>query len=580
MDFRAFDRARRQAGPLELDLVESYAKGAVTRREFVRRGDRSSGCRCPSSAPSSRPAAATATAAAAARARRPAAQGTRHPAGRHAAPARQGGTIKVASQKPAGPLDPIAMQDLGTLRHRSPSASSSSCTLGDDGDIAPGLAESWEPNDDGSGVDVQPAPGRQVAGRHATSRRPTSPPRMDRLVGGRQRRPQGRHRRRARSTPPTRTSPCSRSLAPNGNFPYLVSVFNAQSRDHAGRLRDRHDARRVAERHRPVEADAATTRPPAPTFERNADWWGGQTPLDGSECSSSTTSARWSRPCRAGEVDAHRPVLGRRRRRPVQRPRLQRARLPGRHPPPDLDALRHGPVRRQAGPPGAGLHVRPRADDRDAVQGQGRPRQRPRDRPVLPVLRRRRCRSATQDIDKAKAAARRRRRHRPSRPTLHFGDLQEIPQLAQLIQARRRRGRLRRSSSPARASTRSTAPQWCPADPADPPCSGAAELGIVDYGHRPRPTCSSTPRCRPSGVWNSSQYSSPEFDAAFKEYQAAVGVDAQTAACKKIERSSTRTSPIGVPYFYNYLSGYSKKFAGRPGLGARADVPRQGRRRS
>ena len=38
MDFRAFDRARRQAGPLELDLVESYAKGSVTRREFVRRG--------------------------------------------------------------------------------------------------------------------------------------------------------------------------------------------------------------------------------------------------------------------------------------------------------------------------------------------------------------------------------------------------------------------------------------------------------------------------------------------------------------------------------------------------------------
>ena len=38
MDFRAFDRARRQVGPLELDLVETYAKGAMPRREFVRRG--------------------------------------------------------------------------------------------------------------------------------------------------------------------------------------------------------------------------------------------------------------------------------------------------------------------------------------------------------------------------------------------------------------------------------------------------------------------------------------------------------------------------------------------------------------
>ena len=38
MDFRVFDRARRQVGPLQLDLVESYAKGVVSRREFVRRG--------------------------------------------------------------------------------------------------------------------------------------------------------------------------------------------------------------------------------------------------------------------------------------------------------------------------------------------------------------------------------------------------------------------------------------------------------------------------------------------------------------------------------------------------------------
>ena len=37
MDFRVFDRARRQVGPLELDLVESYAKGILPRREFVRR---------------------------------------------------------------------------------------------------------------------------------------------------------------------------------------------------------------------------------------------------------------------------------------------------------------------------------------------------------------------------------------------------------------------------------------------------------------------------------------------------------------------------------------------------------------
>ena len=64
------------------------------------------------------------------------------------------------------------------------------------------------------------------------------------------------------------------------------------------------------------------------------------------------------------------------------------------------------------------------------------------------------------------------------------------------------------------------------------------------------------------GIWNSSQYSSPEFDAAFAEYQAAIGVEAQTAACKTIEEILVEDTPIVVPYFYNYISGCSNKFTG------------------
>ena len=64
------------------------------------------------------------------------------------------------------------------------------------------------------------------------------------------------------------------------------------------------------------------------------------------------------------------------------------------------------------------------------------------------------------------------------------------------------------------------------------------------------------------GVWNSSQYSSPEFDAAFKEYQGAVGVDAHQAANKKIETILNEDVPVGMPYFYNYLSGHSNSYQG------------------
>jgi hypothetical protein len=41
-----------------------------------------------------------------------------------------------------------------------------------------------------------------------------------------------------------------------------------------------------------------------------------------------------------------------------------------------------------------------------------------------------------------------------------------------------------------------------------------------------------------------------------------VGVDAQKAACKKIETILNEDVPIGLPYFYNYLSGNSKKYTG------------------
>ena len=104
--------------------------------------------------------------------------------------------------------------------------------------------------------------------------------------------------------------------------------------------------------------------------------------------------------------------------------------------------------------------------------------------------------------------------------------------------------------------------QWCPADPADPPCSGAAELGIVDYGHRATPDVYLNAALKSKGIWNSSQYNSADFDSAFTEFQAAIGVDAQKAACTKIETILNEDVPVGLPYFYNYLAGNSSTFTG------------------
>jgi peptide/nickel transport system substrate-binding protein len=84
----------------------------------------------------------------------------------------------------------------------------------------------------------------------------------------------------------------------------------------------------------------------------------------------------------------------------------------------------------------------------------------------------------------------------------------------------------------------------------------------VDYGHRATPDVYLNAALATNGIWNSSQYSSEEFDAAFKEYQGAVGVEAQTAACKDIETILNEDVPVGLPYFYNYFSGHSKSFQG------------------
>jgi peptide/nickel transport system substrate-binding protein len=143
---------------------------------------------------------------------------------------------------------------------------------------------------------------------------------------------------------------------------------------------------------------------------------------------------------------------------------------------------------------------------------------------------------------------------------LHFGNLQEIPQLAQLIQAQAAAGGFTLELAGESLDTFYGA-QWCPPDQT-PPCFGAAELGIVDYGHRATPDVYLNAALKTGGDWNSSQYSSPEFDAAFAAYQAAIGLDAQKAACTTLQEILLEDTPVVVPYFYNYISGWSKKYDG------------------
>jgi peptide/nickel transport system substrate-binding protein len=547
MDYRAFDRGRRQVGPLELDLVESYAKGILPRREFVRRAT-VIGLSVPfisaiisacgsddDGGGSAGTSGGTGTA--------PAATGAGTP----------GGTIKVASQKPAGPLDPVAMQDLGTYGIIA-QCFEFLCTLGDS-DIGPGLAEEWSPNDDGSvwtfnlrqGVKWQDGSDFTSADVAAT---------MDRLVAAGNSGLKGIIEAGAVDTSDPNVAVFTLT-GPNGNFPYLVSVYNAQS---------------VIT---PVSYETGTTLDGTPngtgafkldrfdaatgaTFSRNETWWGGQTPLDGSEWLFFDDLGAMVTTTTAGEADAivqfqviggdalfsdsnfnvlafqaatHRQIWMRCDTGQFTDKRVRQALA--------LTFDREQMIT---------TLFRDKADlANDHVIA-----------PMYPFFFDG-TPQRTKDIDKAKALLAEVGTPNIS-AVLHAGDLQEIPQLAQIIQVGAKEAGFDLQIEVESLDTFYGA-QWCP-EGGDPPCSGAAELGIVDYGHRATPDVYLNAALATNGIWNSSQYSSQEFDDAFREYQGAVGVEAQIAACETIQTILNEDVPVGLPYFYNYLSGHSKSFQG------------------
>ena len=139
--------------------------------------------------------------------------------------------------------------------------------------------------------------------------------------------------------------------------------------------------------------------------------------------------------------------------------------------------------------------------------------------------------------------------------TLHAAELQEIPELAQLIQAGAAEAGINLELAIESLDTFYGA-QWCPAEPADPPCSGAAELGIVDYGHRPTPDVFlNAALADERGLELVAVLQRRRSTTAFAAFQEAVGVDAQTEAagscrrssttrCRSACRSSTTTCPV------------------------------------
>jgi peptide/nickel transport system substrate-binding protein len=344
-------------------------------------------------------------------------------------------------------------------------------------------------------------------------------------------------------------------LSPNGNFPYLVSVFNAQTviTPKAYETGTTLDAMPNGTGAWKLETFDTGT---GATYSRNETWWGGQTPLDTLEFVFFDETGPMVTAYQGGQVDCI-----------VQFDVLSGEAL--------LDDANTNVIATRAA-----LHrqIWMRVDkgqfakkevrqalafslDREAMIQQlfnGRA-DLGNDHVIAPIYPYfdDSVPQRVRDVEKAKSLL----GGQTITAQLHAGQLLEIPDLAVLIQSNAKDAGFNLEPVVESLDTFYNA-QWCPPDPKDPPCSGAAELGIVDYGHRATPDVYLNAALKTDGIWNSSQYMSPEFDAAFKEFQSAIGVEAQKAACKKIETILNDEVPIALPYFYNYLAGSSKKYQG------------------
>ena len=346
----------------------------------------------------------------------------------------------------------------------------------------------------------------------------------------------------------------------NGNFPYLVSVFNAQTLI------------------TPVGYETGTTLDGTPngtgpwkltsydpatgaSFERNPDWWGGQTPLDGQEMQFFGDVGTMVTAMQGGAVDAL----------------VQFSVLGG-------DALLNSPdftvlevqssthrqiwMRCDTGQfvDKAVRQALAYTFDREQMvstlfQGRAEVANDHVFATFMPFFDAAEPPQRTKDIEMARQLLADAGLEGGLQAVLHAAELQEIPELAQLIQSGAAEAGINLELAIESLDTFYGA-QWCPAEPAEPPCSGAAELGIVDYGHRPTPDVFLNAALATNGVWNSSQYSSAALDDGFKAFQEAVGVDAQTEAAGTLQTLLNDEVPIGLPFFYNYLSGHSNTFQG------------------
>ena len=574
MDFKRLDQTRSSVGPIELDLIESYAQGKVSRRDFVRRGTMIglsvpvmggiiAACGGSDSDPA--PAAPAAPAGTEAPAAAPAPVATE-------APAAAGGDIIAGIQTgdANSGLDPVNMLDLGTYAVLSQSFEYL-VGLGPDGNIAAtALATEWSPNADASQWTFKLRPGVtwQEGGAPLTAADVVAT--IERMVevgaglagvvsaGG--------------AEAPDDSTVVINLDSPNGNLPVLVSLFNPQSLITPA---DYTNGTTLSDRPTGTGAWMLADFDPSAfraKFVPNPNWWGGSVKLDSVTLQGFESGGTKVAAFAAGEIDIIQDFSISDGANLLQDDSVKVLRPP---------SSNHRQIWFNTQLPEGGPFTDPRvrqavcyAINREQLvntvyEGQARIAN---DHPIDPTL---------PFFDEGQE-------QRPYDPEMakqllsdagyadgiempiQVGDLGEIPAIAAIVEQNLAAVGIK---TPVSVTPNSDfyGEYWCTGagwgsqpDTAGPgrPCGASAPIGIVDYGHRPTPDIFFGRALATDGDWNSSNYASSTFDGLFGDYQSATDVAGQKAAVGKIQRLLHEDAPACYPFFFNYLSATSSAING------------------
>ena len=89
-----------------------------------------------------------------------------------------------------------------------------------------------------------------------------------------------------------------------------------------------------------------------------------------------------------------------------------------------------------------------------------------------------------------------------------------------------------------------------------------SSFGITEYGHRGVPNVFLGAPLKSDGTWNSAHFKNKEYDKLANEYVAALDLQSQRTAAKKIQEMLLDEVPIIFSYFYFYLSATTPTLAG------------------